>query len=233
MNKTRFLATRSDVRLAEVVGSKIVINLDGINSVLDIGCGDGAASKVLPSSWEYRGIDLSNSSIYKQSLTDERIEYCEPSSLNDVLAKTKKADVVLLLDVLEHTRGFTELIQRAMLLADKYVVVSLPNELFFLDRLRMLAGKELPAHSLDLVDLPEGFKHQFIINIQKATSILEQVASQNGFKLVDEWQRALLAKGRFFQPLLWLLRKMTSPTVWSMGNIIVFERMVSTAPRED
>ena len=223
MTKTRFLATRSDVRLAEIVGSEVVINLDGVKSVLDIGCGDGAAAKVLPSSWTYRGIDLSNSAIYQQSLSDDRIKYCEPNSLNDVLLKSQNADVVLLLDVLEHTRSFTELFERAMLLSNNYVVVSLPNELFFLDRLRMLAGKELPAHSLDLIDLPEGFKHQFIIDLRKATAILQRVASKSGFELSCEWQRSLLAKEKYLQPFLWLLRNTTPYSLWSMGNILVFK----------
>ena len=232
MNKTKFLATRSDVRLAEVVGTKVIINLAEVSSVLDIGCGDGAVSKVLPDSWKYRGVDLSNSSIYKQSLADKRIEYCSPGTLNDALLKSRNADVVLLLDVLEHTKSFTELFVCAISLANKYVVVSLPNELFFLDRIRMLAGKELPAHSLDLIGLPEGFKHHFVINIEKAKYVHQETAAKHGIELSDEWQRALIAKGSFFQPFLWLLRKTTPSNLWSMGNIMIFRRIEHEMPTQ-
>jgi len=224
VSTVQLLPHRSDARLAATITSSVLPHLSQVQSVLDIGCGDGVVGTLLPADWRYRGIDLSNAAIYEQNASDERILYSSPDQLEAVLAGSEPADVVLMLDVLEHTRRFCDLFERAIPLARRYLIVSLPNELFLLDRLRLLAGKEHPAHSLDLIDLPEGFKHQYLINIAKARQILSGVASRHGFSLVEEWQRPLVAKKRFAQPGLWLLRQLSSAQLWSMGSVFVFER---------
>lgn len=224
MSTVQLLPHRSDARLAATITSSVLPHLSQVQSVLDIGCGDGVVGTLLPADWRYRGIDLSNAAIYEQNASDERILYSSPDQIEAVLASSEPADVVLMLDVLEHTRRFCDLFERAIPLARRYLIVSLPNELFLLDRLRLLAGKEHPAHSLDLIDLPEGFKHQYLINIAKARQILSGVASRHGFSLVEEWQRPLVAKKRLAQPGLWLLRQLSSAQLWSMGSVFVFER---------
>ena len=224
VSPVQLLPHRSDARLAEVITRKILLQLPGLKSVLDLGCGDGVVGTLLPEACNYRGIDLSNASIYEQNPNDQRITYSSPDQLDSVLASSEPADAVLMLDVLEHTREFTALFERTIPLAQRYVIVSLPNELFILDRLRMLAGKEHPAHSLDLISLPEGFKHQYLINITKARKILSAVAEKHGFALAEEWQQPVLAKNKLVQPLLWLMRKLSTAQLWSTGSIFLFER---------
>lgn len=224
MSTVQLLPHRSDARLAATITARILPQLPGITSVLDIGCGDGVVGTLLPESWRYRGIDLSNAAIYEQNPNDTRILYSSPDQLTAILANSEPADAVLMLDVLEHTRGFSDLFELALPLARRSILVSLPNELFLLDRLRLLAGKEHPAHSLDLINLPEGFKHQYLINIAKARALLSSTARKHGFVLAEEWQRPLLAKNRLVQPGLWLLRKLSSAQLWSMGSVFVFQR---------
>jgi 2-polyprenyl-3-methyl-5-hydroxy-6-metoxy-1,4-benzoquinol methylase len=224
MKTQKLLPHRSDARLAALVTEHIIGQLSQVQSILDIGCGDGVVGTLLPNGQQYQGIDLSNASIYKQNQEDARIIYSAPEELDTILSKCAPADAVIMLDVLEHTRTFTDLFKRAIPLANKLLIVSLPNELFILDRLRLLAGKEHPAHSLDLIDLPEGFKHQFLINISKAKNILNKIALDHGFKLSEEWVRPLIAKNKAMQPLLWITRQISSPEVWSMGSIFVFSR---------
>ena len=129
-----------------------------------------------------------------------------------------------MLDVLEHTRKFTELFELALQKTKRYSIVSLPNELFILDRLRLLLGKEHPAHSLDLVKLPEGFKHQYLINIAKARELLCNTAEQQNFALSEEWLRPLIAKSSLIQPGLKIMRLLTNEQLWSMGSIFVFKK---------
>jgi 2-polyprenyl-3-methyl-5-hydroxy-6-metoxy-1,4-benzoquinol methylase len=224
MTTIHLLPHRSDARLAQEVTQKILLRLPGVGSVVDIGCGDGVVGTLLPESCGYRGIDLSNASIYKQNSSDKRISYSQPEQLEQVLSSTERADAVLLLDVLEHTRKFTELFEQAIPLARRYLIVSLPNELFALDRLRMLTGKEHSAHSLDLIHMPEGFKHQHVINIEKARNILSTIGSQYSLSLAEEWQRPLIAKKNFSQPLLWAMRQLSSSQLWSMGSVFVFRK---------
>ena len=71
------------------------------------------------------------------------VDYVQPEEIPKIMKEDRAWDMILLLDVLEHTRDFTGLFEQAMESAKHYVVVSLPNELFLLDRLRMLAGREL------------------------------------------------------------------------------------------
>lgn len=224
MSILQLLPHRSDARLAATITSRVLPHLTKVQSVLDIGCGDGVVGTLLPTEWNYRGIDLSNASIYEQNASDKRILYSSPDQIDSVLAGSEPADLVLMLDVLEHTRRFSDLFERAIPLAKRYIIVSLPNELFLFDRLRLLIGKEHPAHSLDLINLPEGFKHQYLINITKALKILSDVASRNNFKMLEEWHRPLVAKNRLAQPGLWLMRKLCSAQLWSMGSVFVFER---------
>ena len=132
--------------------------------------------------------------------------------------------MVLLLDVLEHTRDFTGLFEEAMASTTKYLVVSLPNELFFLDRLRMVAGKELNAHSLELTGQPEGFKHQFIINIDKARALLSAKATENNFKLKEEFVRPLIPKTKIMRIPASFLKILGTDQLWSQGSIFIFER---------
>ena len=224
MSTVQLLPHRSDARLAATITSCVLPHLAQVQTVLDIGCGDGVVGTLLPSDWRYRGIDLSNAAIYEQNPSDKRILYSTPDQIETVLANSEAADVVLMLDVLEHTRRFCDLFERAIPLAKHYLIVSLPNELFLLDRLRLLGGKEHPAHSLDLINLPEGFKHQYLINIVKARQILLEVASSHGFSLSEEWQRPLVAKNQLAQPVLWLVRQLSSAQLWSMGSVFVFKR---------
>jgi hypothetical protein len=222
VSPVQLLPHRSDARLAAVITRGILLQLPEMKSVLDIGCGDGVVGSLLPAPCSYRGIDLSNASIYEQNPTDKRITYSSPDQLDSVLASSEAADAVLMLDVLEHTRQFSDLFERAIPLAKRYLIVSLPNELFALDRLRLLTGKEHPAHSLDLISLPEGFKHQYLINIAKARGILSAAAESQGFILAEEWQQPLIAKNKLVQPWLWLMRQLSSAQLWSMGSVFVF-----------
>lgn len=224
MTTLQLLPHRSDARLAAIITSSVLPHLTQVQSVLDIGCGDGVVGTLLPTDWSYRGIDLSNAAIYEQNASDNRILYSTPDKIDAVLASSEPADAVLMLDVLEHTRRFSDLFERSIPLAKRYMIVSLPNELFLLDRLRFLIGNEHPAHSLNLINLPEGFKHQYLINISIARQILSDVASRNDFRLAEEWNRPLVAKKRLAQPGLWLLRQLSSPQLWSMGSVFVFER---------
>lgn len=218
------LEQKSSERLAEIIVLNIVNKLKGIASVLDIGCGDGRAGDLLSNGVLYSGIDISSSCIYEQKTGDKRIIYCQDGRVNEIIEKQEKVDAVLLLDVLEHTRDFTGLFEKALLKASKYVVVSLPNEMFIYDRLAYLLGKELPAHSLDLLGQPEGFKHQYIINTHKAQKILVSKALKEGFELGARWERSLIPRRFYWVPIVKVLRIFYNESLWSMGTVLVFAK---------
>ena len=220
---------RSDARLAELIATHVLKPISP-KSVLDVGCGDGIVGDLLDESCRYRGLDIVDACIYAQRHDKKNLCYVQSDKIPEAMSLDGPWDTILLLDVIEHTRGFTTLFEQALDHATQSVIVSLPNELFLLDRLRTLFGRELNAHSLDLIRQPEGFKHQFIINIDKARLILDQVATMKGYRLTQEIQRPLIAKKPIFQPLLRLLRTTASAQLWSMGSIFVFEKTTHGSP---
>ena len=214
---------RSDERLAKRIAKDIISRYDPL-SILDVGCGDGIISENIKEDVIYQGLDIVNACIYEQNHNNPRVRYIEATQVATGMQVGSPWEMVLLLDVIEHTPDFTSLFTNAMKNSSNYVIVSLPNELFFLERLRMLWGKELPAHSLDLVGMPEGFKHQFIINIRKAEKLLSAVALEEGYELVEEIVRPLIAKSTIKRGLTWILEKITSKDVWSMGSVLVYKK---------
>ena len=223
VHKHTLMPQRSDARLAELIATQILPNYKS-NSILDIGCGDGIVSQHVRAGCQYTGLDITEACIYEQRHDNPKIRYVKTEQIPDLISREGSWDTILLLDVIEHTREFTSLFELALAHANRQVVVSLPNELFILDRLRMLGGHELNAHSLDLIKQPEGFKHQYIINIAKARALLSARANSAGFVLKEEIMRPLVSKKPLHQPILWALRKIFSDQLWSMGSVFVFQR---------
>lgn len=223
VHKRTLMPQRSDERLAELIATQVLPNYNS-ETILDIGCGDGIVSRHLPEGCQYTGLDISDACIYEQRHDNPKVRYVQADEIPDLMSREGPWDTVLLLDVIEHTRQFTLLFELALTRAERQVVVSLPNELFVLDRIRMLRGHELNAHSLDLLNQPEGFKHQFIINIAKARTLLSEKAAAAGFELKEEILRPLISKRMIQQPILWGMRKLCSEQLWSMGSVFIFSR---------
>lgn len=220
--KQTLMPMRSDERLAQSVAQRILCRYP-VRSLLDVGCGDGIVSKYLGKQTNYQGLDINDACIYQQQIDSENISYIESKNIPKIIKTKGPWGMILLLDVIEHTRDFTGLFKLSMQSGSQFVVVSLPNELFILDRLRMLAGKELAAHSLDLIDKPEGFKHQYIINIAKARQLLNQIAEQNNFTLLEEVARPLKAKNYITRSIYYIIRRLSSMQAWSMGSIFIYK----------
>ena len=221
-HKRTLMPQRSDARLAELIATEILPHYSGA-TVLDIGCGDGIVSRHLSGGCDYTGLDINDACIYEQRHDNPKVRYVKADQIPDLMRSEGPWDTVLLLDVIEHTRRFTPLFELALTRAKRQVVVSLPNELFIIDRLRMLQGHELNAHSLDLLNQPEGFKHQFIVNIAKARTLLSNKAQDAGFALKEEVLRPLISKRSIHQPILWGMRQLSSDQLWSMGSVFVFQ----------
>lgn len=214
---------RSDVRLAELIARQVLPRYPG-ESVLDIGCGDGVVNSLMEASCKYTGLDIDDACIYEQKHDNPNVRYLKSDQIGELMSNDGPWDTVLLLDVIEHTKGFTTLFEMALSRANRHVIVSLPNELNFIDRIRMLFGVELNAHSLDQVDMPEGFKHQFIINIAKARSLLNRKAAEAGYDLVEEVLQPLVSKHKILQPSLWMIRHLSSDQFWSRGSVFIYRR---------
>lgn len=100
-----------------------VDNVNENDTVLDIGCGNGALTyDVARKAEKVVGIDLSeqNISIAKRKYSRENIEYIHGNALTDL--PDKKFDVIILSNVLEHIDKRMEFLMSAKKLAPKFLI---------------------------------------------------------------------------------------------------------------
>jgi SAM-dependent methyltransferase len=99
-------------------------------SVVDVGCGTGANLAALANGWRCRGIDASADAL---RLARERFPALELARAEDPLERAdwlREADVVLLMDVIEHVEDDFELLSRVLgpLRAGAHVLITVPAD---------------------------------------------------------------------------------------------------------
>lgn len=100
-----------------------VDNVSENDTVLDIGCGNGAlAYDVAKKAKKVVGIDLSekNISIAKRNYSRENIEYIQGDALTDL--PNERFDVIILSNVLEHIDKRVEFLRSSKNLASKFLI---------------------------------------------------------------------------------------------------------------
>ncbi len=114
--------------------------------VLDVGCGDGSvAERLRDLGCEVVGLDISPEAVTAMGelgMEAHQIDL-DVDKLDDVLGDGEEFDVIVCLDVLEHTRKPAEVLGALLerLVADGDVVISLPNVTHADVRLSLLAGE--------------------------------------------------------------------------------------------
>jgi SAM-dependent methyltransferase len=98
--------------------------------VVDVGCGTGANLAALADGWRCRGLDASEDAV---RLAHERFPALEVVRAEDPLERVdwlREADVVLLMDVIEHVEDDFELLSRVLgpLRAGAHVLITVPAE---------------------------------------------------------------------------------------------------------
>ena len=99
-------------------------------SILDVGCGTGANLAALADGWRCRGLDASSDAV---RLAGERFPGLEVVRAEDPLERAdwlREADVVLLMDVIEHVEDDFELLSRVLgpLRAGAHVLITVPAD---------------------------------------------------------------------------------------------------------
>lgn len=175
-----------NVRLAPHYVMHLINPLFPFSSLLDIGCGDGIVKDYLPEKErgevDYIGIDI-GAGIYEETKSPN-IKYVRDhqkllNSINDTY------DVSILINVLEHTLDFTSLFKMALEKTKMYILVTLPNAENIHERLRFLLGKGIKTHMLDMIGLHPNHRHLWLIQIEKAVRILESIAKNYEFQLIN------------------------------------------------
>lgn len=169
-----------NVRLAVEYFKHIILPLNP-SSILDIGCGDGVIVDHISSNTKYRGLDIGAGCYPERS--NARIDYIyDKVGLIEEL-KFANADMVLLINVLEHTEEFSELFNIALQSSNKYVFICLPNEENIHNIINFASGNGINSHGLEMHGKHLNQRHLWLIQEAKARTILENIAHQRGFKI--------------------------------------------------
>ena len=134
------------------------------SSVLDIGCNRAEILEFL-SNVSYYGLDINKPVIEELKKKGLNVYYAD---LNNNLNIKKKFDYILLLDILEHVVNPSSLIEKSkrLVLNQGYIIISLPNDYHFFNKIRFLFNKEItPAF------IPKDFRlHDCVAFIKGAES---------------------------------------------------------------
>jgi len=182
MSKKVFI--KNKYRIAELFCRKI-INKYNIKSILDIGCGDALVKKLnkqLFPGMLYQGIDL-NSGIYKIPYSNN-IKLIKKRA--DLFKFKKKYDAVLLLDVLEHDKNFTCILEYSLKIAKKYIFISLPNEAILYNRIKFLFSGKIDSLDLETqIGKPYTHRHLWCIRTNIVNRVLRKIIKKK-FKIIEE-----------------------------------------------
>lgn len=171
-----------NVRLAVEYFKHVILPLKP-NSILDIGCGDGVLVDHILDTIQYRGVDI-GAGCYPES-SNARIDYIYDKRGLLKELEHAKADIVLLINVLEHTEEFSELFEIALNCSNKYVFVCLPNEENIHNIVKFVSGCGIDSHGLDMHGKHLNQRHLWLIQEYKARKILEKIGNVKNFHLIS------------------------------------------------
>lgn len=146
------------------------------SKILDVGSGEGTIRGFLQDC-EYWAVDISKQTIdllKKQNIKAEQVNL----NKHEIPFKNEKFDYILLLDILEHTTNPAQILQaaRKLLKTAGKMIISLPNDYHFLNKIRFLLNKNLTQDPFS----PTGHLHYF--PIKSADNFMKN----QGFKILKK-----------------------------------------------
>ncbi len=189
-------------------------NRNNINSVLDIGCRDCYLNEKLPRSIKYYGNDILQN---KQ----ETVHY-----VGDFVTTTfseKKFDMIIALDVLEHTDNLHKVFEKIVKISNGYIVVNLPNNYSFKDRFKFFLkgtlGKKYEFQVENSLD-----RHKWVMSRNEIIRFYEYQGRKYNLKL----QVMELKYGDFNKGIIQRLKMLIStvlPASWFTHSVLgVFKK---------
>jgi SAM-dependent methyltransferase len=142
--------------------------------VLDIGCRSGNLKRALPGrEWCYWGMDL-----------------CPPADvIGDLEAglpfEQASFDMVIALDVLEHTDNIYQAFAELCRVARTYILITLPNAYELRHRLRFFLGQELSGKYGLPLD-PPGDRHRWLFSLLEARAFTHALGQRHNFAVMGE-----------------------------------------------
>jgi SAM-dependent methyltransferase len=145
-------------RVANLLGAKMLlerINDNRVRKFLDVGSADNIFDKFIKIKHEYFTLELPPEEWNERSFAGVNHSIYVDLDKNKIPVKNKNFDVIICIDVLEHTMSPQKVIDEFKRITkdDAFFVIGLPNEYNFLQRFNYLIGKktdtELPWRVVD------------------------------------------------------------------------------------
>ncbi|WP_334110164.1 class I SAM-dependent methyltransferase [Thermodesulfitimonas autotrophica] len=142
--------------------------------ILDVGCRSGKLKELLPTrDIRYTGVDL-----YPPADVVANLEEGLPF-------KSASCDVVVALDVLEHTDNIHKAFGELCRVARKYVILSLPNAYEVVGRLKFLFGRPISGKYVLTPDPPLD-RHRWLFSLREARNFVHVLGQRHDFEVLSE-----------------------------------------------
>ncbi len=191
----------------------LISALDGIKSVLDVGCRDGALKSVLPSQVEYFGSDLLAANASVRYVGDfNSIEF------------DRRFDAIVALDVLEHMEHPSRAFDKMGNLSSRYIITSLPNCYDLRTRAQVAFGGRMGGKYEFSVDEPLD-RHRWVMGFGEIVRFYQSKATSLGLDLRVVPMKYGAGRNRSARNLVGKILAQTLPATLTAVSVIgVFER---------
>lgn len=139
--------------------SETVAPLENINSIIDIGCGEGFIANCL-SRPDITGVDISEKALKIARRKNPGCNFCA-GSIYDLSFKKNSFDLVIATEVLEHLENPDRALQEIKRISKDYCILSVPNEPYF-RTMNFLRGKNLTRFGNDIEHLQNWSSGEFV-----------------------------------------------------------------------
>jgi SAM-dependent methyltransferase len=174
--------------------------------VLDVGCREGALAACLPQA-QVVGLDMAGTPDVVAALP--RLPFAD-----------RAFDAVSALDVLEHCDDFRGAFHECLRVADRLLLLSLPNMAHPLFRWRFALSGRLSG-KYDLGDARQADRHRWLTPLAQADALMRSLADENCCRLAV----SRLTEGRRTAALAALLRPVGAhPQFWAWTSLYALTR---------
>lgn len=173
-----------------------------INNILDIGCSDNYMKMIHDN---VIGIDINGSPDIIFDLEKGNIPIKENSF-----------DCIICLDVLEHVDNLHEVLDQFLLISKKYIILSFPNELRFLNLIRYV----YKTNNREFGFFPRN-RHKWFISYSQSKTFIRNFAKKNNLIIINDYTN-LGYKSKF----LFKIIKNKFPNILPHGYYVILKKKI-------
>jgi len=154
-----------------------LITLTKVESILDLGCGEGIVIKYLrdiDSNLKFEGVDINEEAVGLAKSTNPDVKF-QIKDINELQYNVNSFDLVMLIEVLEHLEDPGVVLNEIKKFSNKYLIFSVPWEPFF-SIANFLRGKNILRGGNDPEHLHKWSRDQIVtfannyLSVTKVTS---------------------------------------------------------------